>query len=130
MSEIQSFVYPFKAGEDIGAYRIVSWANGIDDVCLAGNSTVDTVTLLAGVTGELATAAGEVADVTIGGVAEVQLGGTVKRFDVLTTDSSSKAVKATASTVALIQTVGMALMGGVSGDIIKINVNPGRLEKV
>jgi hypothetical protein len=29
-----------------------------------------------------------------------------------------------------VQTVGMALMGGVSGDIIKINVNPGRLEKI
>jgi hypothetical protein len=123
-------VYPFLAGEDIGAYRIVSWANGVDGVVLAGHSGVDTVTLLAGVTGELATAAGEVADVTIGGVAEVQLGGTVKQFDVLTKDSNSKAITATASTVSLLQTVGMALMGGVSGDIIKINVNPGRLEKV
>jgi len=125
-----SDIFPFVAGEAIGAYNIVSWANGVDGIVTASNTGVDSVTLLAGVTGPLPVALGEVADVTIGGVAEVQLGGTVKQFDVLTTDSNDKAVKAVASTVALVQTVGMALMGGVSGDIIKINVNPGRLEKI
>lgn len=71
--------------------------------------------ILAGTTGKVGGAAGEMIDVTRVGIGSVQLGGTVATGDRLTSDANGMAIKATVNGQHLI---GSAEQPGVAGDII------------
>lgn len=74
---------------------------------------------LIGVTNAVAAATGERADVVQSGIADVICGGVVTRGGLLTSDASGHAVTASAND----RVVGIALVSGVSGDIIPCLIN-------
>jgi hypothetical protein len=126
---MSNVVYPFITNENIGANAIVTRVNGIEPLLSLAISNTEEITLV-GVNGDISNVAGDVADITIGGIGKVKLAGTVKFGDLVTCNTAGLGVKASPNTVGLVQTVGVALMGGVSGDIVDINVVPSRLEKI
>ena len=69
-----------------------------------------------------AAASGDDLDVVVSGIAEVELGGTVAAGDLLTSDAVGKAI---ATTTAGNRIVGVAMTGGVNGDIQSVLINPG-----
>ena len=69
-------------------------------------------------------ASGKRVNVMLTGVAEVKLGGTVARGDMVTCDASGEGVKAT---VAGNYTVGVAVASGVDGDIIPVLLSQGKI---
>jgi hypothetical protein len=72
---------------------------------------------LLGVTTDIAAATGDRCDVIIGGIADVLYGGTVAAGDLLTADSSGRAITATGTAGTNYRLIGFALIAGVVGDI-------------
>nr|WP_320132338.1 capsid cement protein [uncultured Holophaga sp.] len=82
-----------------------------------------------GVTGPVVAAdSGESVDVIHGGIADLQLGGTVTRGDLLTADASGKGVTAAPATGANARYGAVALVSGVSGDIIPVLITLGSIQ--
>ncbi|MCX5512272.1 DUF2190 domain-containing protein [Kaistia algarum] len=115
----------YKAAAAIAGLLIVKWS---------APTTATTVTTAAAATDPLAgiidsqgAASGGMADLTIAGLADVLLGGTVAAGDPLTSDANGKAVKCNPAAGAKAAYVAFALSAGVSGDIIPVNVSPGYL---
>jgi uncharacterized protein DUF2190 len=77
-----------------------------------------------GVSTEIDAASGERVDVVHEGIADLKLGGTVARGDLLTSDASGQGVTAAPAGGTNNRIVGMALVSGVSGDVIPVLVNP------
>lgn len=96
------------AAAAIEAYRFVNIGANGGKTAGAGEGII-------GVT-DLAAKAGERFDAMVGGIAEVQLGGTVTANDQLKSDANGKAVVG-ASTDRI---GGIALESGVSGDVIQV----------
>ena len=71
-----------------------------------------------GVTTEIAAATGERCDVIHSDIADLKLGGTVARGDMLTSDASGQGVTAAPAAGTNNRIGAMALIAGVSGDII------------
>jgi hypothetical protein len=71
-----------------------------------------------GITTEVAAASGERVDVVHSGIADLKLGGTVTRGDLLTSDASGQGVTAAPSAGVNNRVIAIALISGVSGDII------------
>lgn len=84
---------------------------------------------LIGVTDSVGGAAGKAGDVTLAGLAELRLGGTVAFRDPLTADASGRAVKAVPTTGATVAIIAWAGAAGVEGDIIPVLVAPSLLHK-
>lgn len=63
-------------------------------------------------------------DVALGGIAEVELGGTVARGNRLTSDASGRGVNAAPAAGTNNGVVGIALQSGVVGDIIEALIAP------
>lgn len=76
--------------------------------------------------------AGEDVDIKMLGVGEVECGGAVSRGDLLTADSSGKAVAVTDTMVntETIYYIGFAMADGVLNDVIEILICPGKLSKL
>lgn len=110
----------FKAGAAIAARRIVKF--GADDEhVIQGAASSD---CLIGVMPRFAAAVAEDrVDITIAGIKEVELGGSVTRGDRLTSDSVGRGVAATGGN----SYVGVAFASGVSGDIVPCLVCPGTM---
>lgn len=119
---MRGLVYSFQAAEAIPAYRAVTYNNGVDGIVVAGGTTNETITLLGGVSTDIAGVTGATVDVVVQGFGEIQLGGTVKLFDTLMADSTGKAVRWTSGNLIL----GTAMGSGASGDIIPVLVNATR----
>ena len=125
---MERLIYPFLAGGNVVANQIVTHVNGIDGV--VGASTATSTVVLMGVTTDIGGSTGQTVDVVIGDVADLKLGGAVKMFDPITTDSSGYGIAAVANTVALVQSIGYALDVGASGEIIPIMVQQNTIAKM
>jgi len=75
---------------------------------------------LIGISTEIDTASGERIDVVHEGIADLKLGGTVARGDLLTSDASGQGVTAAPAGGTNNRIVGMAQISGASGDIIPV----------
>lgn len=102
----------FTAGGTINPYRLVKFG-GADTTLLQAAAATDA---LIGASGQVGAASGEVLDVTLLGIAEVQAGGSITRGNMVTSDANGKAVVASDGNVI----AGKALMSAVDGDIIPV----------
>ncbi len=94
----------------VGSYRIVAHGS-VDGSAKQADAATDA---LMGTTQEFGAVDAERLDVALGGLPEVQYGGTVQRGDPLTSDAEGKAVKATVSGSRII---GFAWVSAVANDI-------------
>lgn len=83
---------------------------------------------LIGVATEIDAASGERIDVVHEGIADLKIGGTVARGDLLTSDASGQGVTAAPSAGTNNRIVGMALVSGVTGDIIPVLLSVGSFQ--
>ncbi|PPQ17959.1 DUF2190 domain-containing protein [Bradyrhizobium sp. AC87j1] len=83
---------------------------------------------LIGISTEIPAISGERADVVHEGIADLKLGGTVARGDLLTSDATGQGVTAAPAAGSNVRIIGMALISGVVGDIIPVKVAPGSLQ--
>lgn len=72
--------------------------------------------------------AGQTGTVQVAGVARVKLGGTVNANDPITSDANGQGVAAAPGAGVNAYIVGIALEGGVSGDLIDVLIAPGRVQ--
>lgn len=119
---IRGLTKSYPASAAIAAFRIVAMSDAANTSKVATAS--GPLQPLAGTTGNLATPAGDMADVALTGLPPVQLGGPVNARDPLTSDANGKAVKAT---VAGQRIIGFADQPGVADDIIDYISAPGVL---
>jgi hypothetical protein len=109
---IPSLVLNYTSGAAVGANRIVKMAS--DTTVVQGAATSDS---LIGVNNELAaTASGQSLDIVMGGVAEVESGGSVTRGALVSSDTIGRAVTATEDN----RVIGVALKSASTGDIIPV----------
>lgn len=114
-----------EAGAAISAYRIVKHG-AADGKVIQGAAATDA---LMGVADALGAAAdGDRVDVITVGVAEVELGGTVTRGGLLTSDANGKGVAAAPAAGVNNRVIGIARVSGVSGDIIDVQLCPGQIQ--
>ncbi|MBP6734408.1 MAG: DUF2190 family protein [Chromatiaceae bacterium] len=102
----------FTAAGTISPYRLVKFG-GSDTTLLQAAAASDA---LIGVAGQIGAASGEVLDVTLVGIGEVEAGGSITRGNSVTSDANGKAVAASDGNVI----IGKALMSAASGDIVPI----------
>ena len=102
------------AATAIPPYRIVKPGAADGQVALATAAT----DALMGTTGQLGAAIGERVDVDLGGMPEVELGGTVAAGDPLTADANGKAVKAIPAAGANVRIIGFSDTSGTAGAVI------------
>ena len=113
----RELVKNYKAEAAIEACRIVKFG-AADYVVTQGDAATDK---LIGVTlPNLSIASGESCDVIHSGIVDVQLGGTVVRGDPITSDASGQGVHAAPAAGANNSVLGIALVSGISGDIIPV----------
>ena len=111
---IKSFVAP----SAIGGRKLVTFGVADGEVVEA---TAVTDTLI-GVAEQIGSRDNDRVDVVVGGICEVEAGGTITRGDVLTANASGKAVTSSAGTDRI---VGIAMQSAVSGDVIDILIAQG-----
>ena len=126
MSNNILFAKSYNAGGAINANSIVKAGANDYDVLQADGATA--AAKLLGITMEVAAASGERVDVVHCGVADVKLGGTVARGDPITSDASGNGVAAAPGAGTNNRIIGIALISGVSGDIIPVLVAPSMLQ--
>lgn len=134
----------FVAEATINPYRIVRFGTN-DNAVLQAAAATDSILGVAKVpqgqysraiqTGALppalpvvTIASGFQVDVVLGGIAEVEYGGTVARGDLLTTDANGKAIKAVPAAGSNNRTLGLATISGVAGDIGCVLISPGSIQ--
>jgi hypothetical protein len=71
---------------------------------------------------------GERVDVTVSGMVDVECGATIARGDLLSADSSGRAIKAAAAVGTNVRMIGTAQESGVTGVLIAVNVNLGSFQ--
>lgn len=108
----------------INIHRIVQFGS-TDDFVIQGAAVGNS---LIGVCNFVAPTLGERVDIIHAGIAEVRLGGSVTRGGLITTDATGQGVAAAPAAGVNNSVIGRALMSGVSGDIIKVLVNPGSVQ--
>lgn len=81
-----------------------------------------------GISTEIDASTGERTDVVHEGIADLKLGGTVARGDLLTSDASGQGVTAAPAAGSNNRVGAMALVSGVVGDIIPVKVLQGSLQ--
>lgn len=114
----------FIAETAVAAYRIVKHGS-TDDYVVQGAAVSDK---LIGVCGQVAGDAGKRVDIVLLGTAEVEYGGNVARGDLLTSDSSGRAVAAAPAGGANNRIIGVAMVSGVSGDIGMVTLSQSMMQ--
>mgnify|MGYP001005140415 CR=1 FL=1 len=110
----------FKAEAAVTRRRIVKFGS-TDDFVVQAAAGAD---LVFGVSSELDAAAGEVCDVHLAGIADVEFGGNVTRGQKLMADASGRAIAVAAGAGANVQVVGWAMVSAVLGDIGPLAIAP------
>lgn len=114
----------FVAEAAIAANRIVKFGS-TDDYVVQGAAATDG---LFGIVAGVAPAAGERCDVTLAGIEELKLGGTVVRGGPITSDATGQGVAAAPAAGANNRIIGVAQQSGVAGDVIPVLLAPGSLQ--
>jgi len=81
-----------------------------------------------GVNAELDVVADERVDIHVVGLVDVEYGGVVTRGDLLTANASGQAVAAAPGAGVNSRIIGIALLSGVAGDVVGIQLAPGRIQ--
>lgn len=115
----------YEASAAIGANRIVVFSDvsASSKVALAAAATTPAI----GISGPLDAALGEMCDVTLGGLAQLVLGGTVTAGAPIMADADGAGIAAAAAASTTRRVICFALEPGVSGDLIWVNVVPSLL---
>jgi hypothetical protein len=115
----EGLIKSFVPGAAVAAFRCVKH-DTTDNSVIQGAAATNA---LIGVSSSLgAESTDDTVDVVLGGTAEVEYGGTVTRGDLLTSDSTGRAIT---TTTAGNRTIGVAMASGVVGDIGLALINPG-----
>lgn len=118
-------VKTFFAGAAIQPARLVKF-DADDRTVIQGTAGADAVF---GVSDAISAAAtGERVDVVMSGIAPVVYGGTVTRGQLLMSDSTGRAITATAAAGTNVRYAGVAMVSGVVGDIGDISLSPGSFQ--
>lgn len=105
-------------GAAVAANRIVKV--GADDTkVVVGAAATDKIF---GVSDNIGGASGESIDVILDGIALVKAGGTIAFGDLVTSDGTGQGI---ATTTAGNRWIGVAMEGGVSGDLVGVRIAPG-----
>lgn len=120
-------VKPFLAGAAIQPARLVKHDSD-DRTVIQGAAAADAVFGVSDNTPIGAAAAGDRVDVVMSGIAPVVYGGTVTRGQLLMSDSTGRAITATAAAGTNVRTAGVAMVSGVVGDIGDISLSPGSFQ--
>lgn len=115
----------FIAGAPVAPFRLVKHG-ATDNHAIQAATAADAAFGISGLIG--ADATGDRFDVVMGGIAEIEYGGTVTRGDWLTADAAGKAVTAAPATGANNSVIGRAMKSGVAGDIGSVFIAPGSLQ--
>ena len=107
----------YAAGAAVAAYRIVKFGTSDDEVIQSAAATDQHI----GVGPGFAVDSAERMDVTMVGIAEVELGGTVARGADVTANATGQGVAAAATN----SIIGRALQSGVSGQIVPVLLSTG-----
>lgn len=111
-----TLVKSFKAESAVEGNRIVTFGTA-DNTVVKGSGVSDA---LFGVTHNLDAAAGDMADVIVGGIADVKAGGAITKGAYVTTDANGQAIAVSAGTD---RTIGMAVTGAVAGDLVPVLIS-------
>lgn len=121
----KEFVKSFSATAAITKRRLVKVGSTDGSVAVAAAATDNII----GVADSLGQAtAGDMCDVVLAGIGEVEYGGTVTRGDRLVADSSGRAVAESAAGGSNVGVVGTALTSGVIGDIGEFLIGHGSMQ--
>lgn len=120
---IPTLIRAFEASAAIPAFTIAKFSD------TAASSKVATAAAdtdpIAGVTGSLgAVTAGDMADLTLSGIALVTAGGTITTGALLTPDASGNAIVAVPTAGVFMSIIGRALAPAVAGDVFEFLVLP------
>lgn len=113
----------YTAGGAIAANRFVKFGAN-DRTMLQAAAATDAIV---GVS-DLAVASGETVDVCQTGIFPVVYGGTVARGDLLTSDSSGRAITAAPGAGVNHRIGGVAMESGVVGDLGSVRLSPGSIQ--
>jgi len=119
----------YLAGATITQYRIAK-VGADDNHVIQGAAATDKLLGVVDIPGAPASTslAEEPVDVVLAGPALVEAGGTFAGGDLLSADSSGRAILAAASAGANVRTIGTALKSAVIGDIVLIYVTQGSFQ--
>jgi hypothetical protein len=120
-------VKTFLAGAAIQPARLVKF-DADDRTVIQGAAAADAVFGVSDSTPIGAAATGERVDVVMSGIAPVVYGGNVTRGQLLMSDSTGRAIAATAAAGTNVRTAGVAMVSGVVGDIGDISLSPGSFQ--
>jgi len=123
---IPILIVSYEASADIGAKRIVKFSDAANTAKIAPAAAATDPLL--GVSDAMGAVSGGMADIILGGLGEVTLGGTVAAGDKLTSDANGAAVKCVGAAGARREYVASALLPGVAGDIIPCLVERGVIQ--
>lgn len=124
MSNNNGLTKSYNAAAAVTANSIVKPGSNDYDVVL-GAAASDA---LIGVTTEVAAASGERCDVIQEGIADLKINGTIARGGLVTSDASGLGVAAAPSAGTNNRIIGIALISGVAGDIIPVQLSPGSVQ--
>jgi len=120
-------VRTFAAGATINPGRFVKFGTD-DQTVFQGAAGTDLIFGVSDAPPINAVAIGDRVDVVLIGIQPVIYGGTVTRGEKLMSDSSGRAITATASNGANVNTAGIAMVSGVVGDLGSILLSPGSFQ--
>lgn len=114
----EAFVLSREAGEDLSSkLYFFGTLNSSEQIVVAGDGVHALGVIIEGGT------SGVQSSIQFGGIAKVKLGGTVSIMGPVASDGSGNGVAATSGE----HVMGVALQGGVSGDIIPVALVPGQV---
>lgn len=119
---IPKLIRSYELSAAVGANLIVAFSDAANSRKVAGAASATAAII--GTTDRLGGDTGDMADITLSGLGDVKLGGTVAAGDPLTSDANSKAIKATVDGQRI---VGFADAPGVLNDVIPYLCAPGVL---
>lgn len=120
----RGYVKAFKAEAAISKRRIVMFGTTDDLITPATGST----SLAIGVTTEIDSAIGEVTDVVMSGLTDVEFGGTVTRGQYLTSDATGRAIAAAPAAGVNASIIGQAMVSAVVGDVGPALITQSRIQ--
>lgn len=120
----EGLIKTFDAGGTLPARRIVKFGSAEETVVVA-TAVGDA---LIGVSVDVDAANGDLVDVVLSGIAQVEYGGNVTRGALLTTDTAGKAVAAAPAGGANNSVIGRAMVSGASGDYGYVLLAPGQIQ--
>lgn len=125
MTQIPLLILPFEASAAAPARRIARFSDVAASARVAPAAANTDPSI--GVFERIAGASGDIVDVVVQGVVQVELGGTVTAGAPLTSDASGRAIAAAPVAATTVRIVGFALEPGVIGDLVEVLVQPSLL---